>query len=79
LSVTDAGIASAEEFRSAMFEWKAYKLAVEHKDRFMLISDRGGLLIPKHCFKSENEMAAFRDLVRKSLNGAFREPWHHNF
>ena len=78
LSVTEAGIASAGEFRTAAFEWKAYKRAVEHKDRFVLISDHGGLLIPKRCFKSNAQVAAFRDLIRKSLEGPFHEQWHHN-
>ena len=71
LSIDETGIRSSEENRSAKLDWKAYKRAVEFKDKFEIITVKGGgVLIPKRCFDSNESIQAFRELVSKGLNKA---------
>ena len=71
LSIDEIGIRSSEENRTAKLNWKAYKRAVEFKDKFEISTAEGsGVLIPKRCFDSNVSIQAFRELVSKGLNKA---------
>lgn len=73
LEVKETGITSQEEYRTATLEWPAYRKAFEYKDKFVILTDVGGLLVPKRCFDTEEQERRFREIVRRALNGAIEK------
>jgi hypothetical protein len=70
LEITETGITSSEENKTAALEWAAYKRAIEFQDRFELVtSGKRGLLLPKRCFGSQENLESFRELLGKVFNG----------
>jgi len=69
IEITETGITSTEKYKTAALEWGAYNMAVEYKDKFVIYSGTGGLLIPKRCFSSEESLRSFRDLLERCLSG----------
>jgi hypothetical protein len=72
ITADEIGVSYTEEKRSAAFEWSAYVRGYEQKDRFVFTSSAGGLLVPKRCFSSAQQLADFRELAKQGLNGKFR-------
>ena len=64
------GLTQREKDRLIALAWKAYDKAVESEERFLVLSTgRGGLLIPKRCFKTEEDLRRFREILTEALNG----------
>jgi hypothetical protein len=72
LSASEIGVSYTEEYRTATLEWPAYKRGMEQKDRFVFTSPTGGLLVPKRCFTSSEQLAEFREFAKHGLNGKFQ-------
>jgi len=71
LTANETGVSYAEEHRTARFEWSAYKRDVERKNSFVFTTATGGLLVPKRCFGSPEQVDIFRDLARNGMNDSF--------
>jgi hypothetical protein len=72
LTADEIGVSYAEEGRAATVKWLAYTRGVENKDLFLFTSPRGGLLVPKRCFSSAEQLLDFRELAKQGLNGKFQ-------
>ena len=72
LTADETGVAYSEESRAAALKWSAYTRGTEHKDSFVFTSPRGGLLVPKRCFSSAEQLEDFRELAKSGLNGRFQ-------
>jgi hypothetical protein len=73
LTANERGVTYSEEHRTATFEWPAYKSGIEQEDRFIFTSETGGLLVPKRCFTSVQQIEDFRVIAKQGLNGKFRK------
>lgn len=72
LTADESGVSYKEEDRSAAHKWAAYSRGVEHKEWFVFKSPRGGLLVPKRCFNSAEQLTNFRELAKQGLNDKFQ-------
>jgi hypothetical protein len=72
LTVGEDGFTAIGTDRSATSRWTRYKGAVEFGDRFEIVSDqKGGLLIPKRSFATDDHLRSFRELIRQVFGERF--------
>lgn len=70
LEITETGITSTEENKTATLDWAAYKRAIELHDRFeLVVAGRRGLRLPKRCFSSQESLESFRELLGRVFKG----------
>ena len=67
LEFDENGVSQFEENKTSRLLWPAYKNAVEDKDKFLLTTGVGGLLIPKRIFDSHEKVQLFRSLIADGL------------
>ena len=72
LKADEIGVSYSEENKTAAIKWPGYARGVEYKDRFVFTSHRGGLLVPKRCFTSGDQLVNFRELAKQGLKGKFQ-------
>lgn len=70
LTIDDTGVSQGSEKRKQDIPWSSFSRfgsATEFKHHFWLESGRGTVWIPKHAFRTETELTAFRTLVADKM------------
>ena len=63
-------VTSAEETSEHSGEWDTFSRALETPSDFLLLLPKqGGVFIPKSSFDSESDVARFRDILRRNMEG----------